>query len=99
MAGPPVGLGLGLARNGGPGLAPGRRAGRRMRLFSDLYVALDSTTKTSRKVDALARYFRAAAPGDAAWALFFLSGRRLKRLFPAQRLAQFAAQHGAVPDW
>jgi DNA ligase 1 len=70
-----------------------------MRLFSALYTELDSTTKTSRKVDALARYFKAAAPADAAWALFFLSGRRLKRLFPAARLAQFAAEHAKVADW
>ena len=51
-----------------------------MRRFSQLYEALDSTTSTNAKVAALAAYFREAPPADAAWAIFFLTGRRLKRL-------------------
>lgn len=47
-----------------------------MRAFADLYAALDETTKTSAKVGALRAYFAQAAPADAAWALFFLSGRK-----------------------
>ena len=36
-----------------------------MKAFADLYTALDETTKTNEKVEALRRYFAGAAPGDA----------------------------------
>jgi DNA ligase-1 len=42
--------------------------------FAALFAELEGTSKTGRKVDALVRYFAAAPPADAAWALFFLSG-------------------------
>lgn len=61
-----------------------------MKRFSDLYVDLDQTTKTSRKVAALQRYFSSAPPADAAWALHFLSGRRIKRVLPYARLVELA---------
>ena len=55
-----------------------------MRRFADLYDALDSTTSTNAKVEAMVRYFRDAPPEDAAWALYFLTGRRLKRLLASK---------------
>jgi hypothetical protein len=70
-----------------------------MKRFADLYAQLDRTTKTSRKVNALARYFAAAPPQDAAWALYFLSGRRLKRVLPANTLATLAVTTSRVPEW
>ena len=56
-----------------------------MKAFAELYAALDETTKTGEKVDALARYFASVAPADAAWAVHFLSGRRPKRLVGARK--------------
>ena len=53
-----------------------------MRRFTELFAALDQTTSTNEKVAAMARYFATASPADAAWAVFFLTGRRLKRLLP-----------------
>ena len=47
-----------------------------MKAFADLYTALDETTRTNEKLDALVRYFSAAPPADAAWVVYFLSGRR-----------------------
>src|SRR5688572_13221497 len=70
-----------------------------MKDFAALYSALDETTQTSRKLEAMGKYFRAAAPADAAWALAFLSGRRITRLVPAARLASWAAAEAGVPDW
>ena len=52
----------------------------RVRRFAALYDALDATTSTNAKVAAMQSYFASAPPGDAAWALFFLTGGRLKRL-------------------
>ena len=50
-----------------------------MRAFAELFAALDRTTRTQEKVAALEAYFRAAPPADAAWALWFLSGRQIGR--------------------
>ena len=70
-----------------------------MKRFAALYEALDRTTSTNAKVAALVSYFREAAPGDAAWALFFLTGRRLKRLIPSAVLHELALEHTGLPDW
>src|SRR6476469_815261 len=70
-----------------------------MRRFSLLYEALDRTTSTNAKVAALVAYFRAAPPGDAAWAIFFLTGRRLKRVVPSAGLRQWAQEATGLPEW
>ena len=70
-----------------------------MRAFAELYAALDETTKTGEKVDALARYFAAAPPVDAAWAVHFLSGRRPKRLVGARKLVEWAMEATGTPEW
>ena len=49
-----------------------------MKAFSALYRRLDETRKTNEKIAALADYFRAADPASAAWAIYFLTGRKLK---------------------
>ena len=41
----------------------------------------------------------AAAPADAAWAVYFLSGARPKRLVPVRRLATWAMEESDVPAW
>src|SRR4029453_5701575 len=70
-----------------------------MRRFSDLYEALDRTTSTNAKVAALAAYFREAPPADAAWAIYFLTGRRLKRVVPSSGLRQWAQEATGLPEW
>jgi DNA ligase-1 len=70
-----------------------------VKAFAELYAALDETTKTGEKVDALVRYFAAADPGDAAWAVRFLGGWRPKRLIGARRLAEWAMEAAGVPEW
>lgn len=70
-----------------------------MKRFAGLYSAIDSTTRTNEKVEAMVGYFRDAHPADAAWAVYFLSGGRPKRLIPVRRLAQWAMSEADVPDW
>ena len=70
-----------------------------MRRFAALFDAIDRTTSTNAKVAALATYFKEAPPADAAWAVFFLTGRRLKRLLPSALLAEWAQALSGVPDW
>jgi len=70
-----------------------------MRRFALLYEALDRTTSTNAKVAALQAYFAEAPHGDAAWALRFLIGRRLKRLLPSRVLWELVRDLSALPEW
>lgn len=70
-----------------------------MRAFARLFTALDRTTRTNEKVDALARYFTNAPPADAAWALHFLIGRRPRRAIDGTRLRAWAAEAAGLPPW
>ena len=70
-----------------------------MQRFTELYEALDRTTSTNAKIAALAAYFRDAPPADAAWATFFLTGRRLKRLVVSTALWEWTQQVTGFPDW
>jgi DNA ligase 1 len=70
-----------------------------MHRFSQLYEALDATTRTNAKVEAMAAYFRAAPAEDAAWSVFFLTGQRLKRLVSGRTLRDWALRFTGLPDW
>lgn len=70
-----------------------------MKAFADLYAALDETTKTNEKVAALTRYFEQAPPGDAAWAVYFLIGRKPKQVVPSRKLWDWARQEAGIPEW
>ena len=70
-----------------------------MKWFADLYDAVDRTTSTNAKVAALVAYLSAAPAADAAWALFFLTGRRLKRLLPSRLLHEWTLELTGLPEW
>jgi DNA ligase 1 len=70
-----------------------------LRDFAALYGALDATTSTNEKIAAMVRYFEEAPAADAVWAVYFLSGRRPKRLISAQLLRLWAAQLVGIPLW
>ncbi len=70
-----------------------------MRNFAALYERLDATTGTNAKVQAIADYFRASSPDDAAWALYFLTGRRLKRFISSGSLRAWTEELTSIPDW
>lgn len=70
-----------------------------MKRFATLFARLDGTTKTTEKVAAMVDYFDQAEPADAAWAVYFLSGRKIRRLVPTKLLRQWAAEVAGVPDW
>ena len=70
-----------------------------MKLFSELYKRLDSTTRTNVKVQAMTQYFGCAEPADAAWAIYFLSGEKLRRIIPTKLLRQWAAEEANIPAW
>lgn len=70
-----------------------------MNRFASLYRALDETTKSTIKIAAMRDYFARCSPSDGAWAVFFLSGRRFKRLISVGRLREWCAAECQMPDW
>jgi len=70
-----------------------------VRAFAALYDALDRTTSTNKKVAVLAAYFASAPPADAAWALYFLTGRKVKRLIPSRVLWELTRDLTGWPEW
>ncbi|MFO7497258.1 MAG: ATP-dependent DNA ligase [Desulfobacterales bacterium] len=70
-----------------------------MKAFAGLFAQLDATPTTNLKVAAMADYFRAAAPADAAWAVYFLTGRKPRQSVPTARLRQWAAEEADIAPW
>ncbi len=70
-----------------------------MKRFADLFADLDATTRTTRKVAALAAYFAAAPEDDRLWTIALFSGRRPKRLITATVLRTWAAERAGIPLW
>jgi DNA ligase 1 len=67
--------------------------------FARLFAAIDQTNSTLAKVEAMADYFVAAPPADAAWAVFFLTGRRLKRLVPGAAIREWTIAATGLDGW
>jgi DNA ligase-1 len=70
-----------------------------MKRFAQLYAALDQTTKTGDKTAALAKYFQEASAEDAAWAVYFLSGRKIRQLVPTKLLREWSAERAGIEGW
>lgn len=70
-----------------------------MKLFTELYVLLDQTNKTNEKVEAMRFYFEHAEKHDAAWALYFLSGRKPRQIVPSKRLRDWSLELSGIPEW
>lgn len=67
--------------------------------FAALFAAIDATTSTTAKVDAMRAYLASAPPAEAAWAIYFLTGRRLTRLVSARAIGDWVSQATGVPGW
>ena len=70
-----------------------------MRRFADLFESLDTTTSTHAKMEAMSAYFRLAGPADAAWAVYVLIGRRLKRSVGPALLRAWLLEEANLPAW
>ena len=53
-------------------------------------------TRRSRR---WSRYFAEAAPADAAWAVYFLIGRKPRQVVPTGKLRAWAAEEAGIADW
>jgi len=70
-----------------------------MKTFAELYSLLDATTSSNAKLAAMQQYFAKAAPEDAAWAVYFLSGGRPRQLVPTRMLREQAMLLSGLPEW
>ncbi|MFK3797839.1 ATP-dependent DNA ligase [Pseudomonas sp. NPDC088444] len=70
-----------------------------MKAFAELYAQLDATTSSNAKLAAMQHYFAHAAPEDAAWAVYFLSGGRPRQLVPTKLLREQALRLSDLPEW
>ena len=70
-----------------------------MKDFAALYAELDATNSILAKVAAVQRYLTDAPPPDAAWAVYFLSGGRLKRLVGGAQLRHWLPEAAGYPGW
>lgn len=70
-----------------------------MKDFAALFTRLDSTNKTSEKVRHIRNYFLQATSADAAWCVYFLTGRKIRQLVPTARLTELAIQQAAISPW
>ena len=70
-----------------------------MERFAALFQALDQSTATSDKLQALRRYLTEAAPEDAAWAVYFLAGGKPRQTVPTGLLRSLACERAGIDDW
>lgn len=70
-----------------------------MKAFAELYAELDATTSSNAKLAAMQHYFANAAPEDAAWAVYFLSGGRPRQLVPVRILRELAVASSGLSPW
>ncbi len=70
-----------------------------MRNFAQLIKALDSTNKTTVKVQALTNYFLEANDEDKVWTIAILSHRRPPRPVNTTMLREWASELANIPLW
>ncbi len=70
-----------------------------MKRFTDLFLALDGTNKTSVKLEALRLYFKDAPARDAAWAVTYLTGKRPKAPVNSAQIKRWVTESAQIPEW
>lgn len=70
-----------------------------MEAFVKLFEALDQTTSTTAKTEALERFFIEADPRDQVWTIALFTGRRPRRLISSGQLRQWAVQQCGFSEW
>ncbi len=70
-----------------------------MKDFAQLINALDSTNKTTAKVEAMVSYLETANASDKLWFLALFTGKRPKRPVNTNLLRQWALEITRIPEW
>lgn len=70
-----------------------------MRRFTDLFAAIDRTTKTNEKIAAIVDYLAGGDDRSNLYAVALLIGNRPKRPVTTGELKAWAAEMAGIPDW
>lgn len=70
-----------------------------MKAFGELFDRIDQTNSIKEKIHYIQEYFTTAPSDDAAWALYFLSGNKLKRLIGPNKLFEWCIDSLSLPSW
>lgn len=70
-----------------------------MKQLALLIEKLDSTTKTTEKVNALFEYFSNSEDADKIWLIALFTGRRPRRTIKLSNIRSWAAEFKEIPAW
>jgi DNA ligase-1 len=70
-----------------------------VKAFVDLFQALDRTTRTNEKIDALCKYLQNASDEDKLWTIALFTDRQPKRAVKSTELRAWAADAASIPLW
>lgn len=70
-----------------------------MKTFARLVNALDSTNKTTQKLDAIDRFLGEADERDKLWLLALFTGKRPRRSVNSSLMRQWAIELTHIPEW
>jgi DNA ligase-1 len=70
-----------------------------MRLFSNLFRILGTSTKTTDKLEALSHYFETANDKDKVWVIALFSGRKPRRAVNTTQLVSWCVEVAGLPGW
>jgi DNA ligase-1 len=70
-----------------------------MKTFATLVNALESTNKTTQKLEAIDRFLSEATELDKLWFLALFTGKRPKRPVNSNLLKQWAMEVTQIPEW
>jgi DNA ligase 1 len=70
-----------------------------MKLFSELFTAIDQSTKTTAKINALVNYFGMADEKNVIWAVALLSMNKPKRTVKTSELKNWCNDLAKIPEW
>lgn len=70
-----------------------------MQRFAQLFHTLDTRSQPPDQIEALCQHWAHTPPADAAWAVYLLTGGRLRRLLTLGELRRWAPAWAGVDDW
>ncbi len=70
-----------------------------MERFTQLYLALDRSNRTSDKLEAIRSYFHSAPPEDAIWAVYLFTVRKIGRTITSRQMRTWASEVSGFAPW
>lgn len=70
-----------------------------MERFTEMFLQIDQTTSTKKKVQALVDYLREADSSDKLWTIALFTSRRPKRTISTTLLKYWASEMAGIPFW